>query len=582
MKMPRRFSALVAALVIVPLVACATKPTPSAFAAFVDRYLDGFARRHPSIAAGNGIHTHDDLLEDFSAPAIQREIAELTQQRAELAAFDSATLTPDERVDRRILDGIIDGWLLEQETLQNWKRNPMLYASAVADGVHNEMVMEYASAPDRMRRIIAKLQGVPALLAAARANVPNPPKLFAQRGVTMMRGAAGMLERDLPLAFANAGTPELRDSLTRAAGVAQRLIEGYATWLNDEVMPHATGDFVVGAEALSRRYAAEELIDTPLDEMVRIGERELKASQAAFRAAAAKVDPARDPLAVWRDGSGPHPPLGGVIAFTQAIVDSLTAFVRAKDLATVPEGERAIVAPQQPFDIGAASMHASPPLEPVPVKSFFYMPEPRSSGNAAEDAAMLRRISLYGTTNTAAHEAMPGHWLHSVYMRRTPGKIRRIWIGLNPFPQPSSGQDGWAHYAEQLVVDQGYGGADNPRYVMAQQSDALMRICRLLSGVRVHTRQWTLAQAQECFEKEAFLSPAAAKREAERGAYDPTYGGYFLGKRGFLKLRRDLMAKQGATFSLKAFHEAVMSDGIAPIWAHRALLLPGDTSAIIE
>jgi hypothetical protein len=182
---------------------------------------------------------------------------------------------------------------------------------------------------------------------------------------------------------------------------------------------------------------------------------------------------------------------------------------------------------------------------------------------------------------TSAHEAMPGHWLHSVHMRQTPGKIRRIWIGLNPFPQPSSGQDGWAHYAEELVVEQGFMNSD-PRYELAQLSDALTRICRLLSGIRLHTGEWTLAQAQACFEQQAYVAAPAAKREAERGTYDPTYGGYFLGKRGMLTLRRDVKAAQGDQFNLRDFHERVMKNGIAPIWAHRQLLLPGDTSRVIQ
>jgi len=585
MKSLRIVPALIASLLfIAPPAGMATQARPSPeFAAFVDRYLDGFARRHPSIAAGNGIHAHDDLLEDFSAQGIKKEIDELKRARSELRAFDTTKLTPDERVDQKILDGIIDGWLLEQETLENWKRNPMLYASSLADGVHNLMVMESSPAPVRMHRVIAKLHELPKLLAAAKANITNPPRLFAQRGVTMFRGASNVLGGDLRLAFADAGTPGLRDSLFKAADAARPLIDAYANYLEKEVLPKASGDFTIGAMALSRRFVAEELIDTPLDEMVRIGERELKASQAAFRAAAAKIDPKRDALEVFRDrGGDPHPPLGGVIAFTQRIVDSLTAFVRAKNLATVPTDEHVIVAQSQPFDIGAASMHASPPLEAVPVKSFYYVNEPKSNGTPEGDDAMLQRVSKYGVAITSAHEAMPGHWLHSIYMRKTPGKIRRIWIGLNPFPQPSSGQDGWAHYAEQLIADQGYGGDANPRYVMAQQSDALMRICRLLSGIRVHTKQWTFEDAQNCFEKEAYLNPAGAKREAERSAYDPTYGGYFLGKRGFLKLRKDLQARQGAKFNLKAFHESVMLNGIAPIWAHRALLLPGDKSAIID
>lgn len=559
----------------------AVAPQSADFAAFVDRYLDGFARRHPSIAGGNGIHEHDDLLEDFSAPAIALEIAELKRARGELNGFDGTRLTPDQKVDQRILGGIIDGWLLEQETLQNWKRNPMLYASSLADGVHNLMTMENAPAPARMRRVISKLAKVPDLLAAARANVVNPPRIFAERGVIMMRGAANMLGGDLRLAFADQGTPALRDSLARAAGAARTLITIYATYLERDVVPKATGDFTIGAVSLSRRYLAEELIDTPLDEMARIGERELKANQAAFRAAAARVDPRRDAVDVWHDAWKNHPAFGQVIPFTQRIVDSLTAFVRAKDLATVPANERVIVAQSQPFNIGAASMHASPPLELVPVKSFYYLNEPKSTGVADQDEVLLQRSNLYSVTITSAHEAMPGHWLHSVYMRKTPGKVRRIWIGLNPFPQPSSGQDGWAHYAEQLIADQGYGGGD-PRYVMAQQSDALMRICRLLAGIRVHTKQWSIDDAARCFERDAFLAPAAAKREAERSSYDPTYGGYFLGKRGFLKLRRDLQAREGTAFNLKAFHERVMSQGIAPLWAHRALLLPGDRSPIID
>ena len=113
-------------------------------------------------------------------------------------------------------------------------------------------------------------------------------------------------------------------------------------------------------------------------------------------------------------------------------------------------------------------------------------------------------------------------------------------------------------------------------------SDALTRICRLLSGINVHTGVWSLADAQRCFEREAYVAAPAAKREAERATYDPTYGGYFLGKRGILKLRADYAARMGANFTLREFHERLMSNGIAPIRAHRMLMLPGDTSAVIE
>jgi hypothetical protein len=575
-----RLRFVVLALCLVPLGA-GRPPQSAQFGRFVDRYLDDFARRHPSIAAGNGIHDHDDRLDDFSPAGIAGEVASLERDAVELRAFEASRLTPDERVDQRILLGIIDGWLLEQKTLQNWRRNPMLYASALADGIHNLMTMASDPAPVRMRRIISKLSYVPGLVAAARANVTNPPRLLAERGATFMHGASEMLGRDLDLAFASEPNAALRDSLRKAADAAIPQIDAYVAYLERDVIPKASGDFTIGAANLTRRYLAEELIDTPLATMVAIGERELARSQAEFRAAAAKLDPKRDPVAVWEEVRRDHPKMGGVAVATQAIVDSLSAFVAARGIASLPPNERVIVAPALPFDLGFASMHASPPLEKTPVKSIYYITDARPGLTPVQQEAWLERYNYASLTNTSAHEAMPGHWLHSTYMRRTPGKVRRIWIGLNPFPQPSSGQDGWAHYAEQMVLDEGYRNGD-PKLRLAQVSDALTRICRLLSGIKLHTKQWTLDDAQRCFEKEAYVAAPAARREAERGAYDPTYGGYFLGKRAILKLRADYRKRMGATFSLREFHERFMTNGIAPIWAQRQLLLPGDTGAVIE
>ena len=581
MRPTRAFASIAAS----SLLLLAATPTPrrsaESFPAFVDRYLDDFARRHPSIAGGNGIHDHDELLDDFSATAIRREIADLKVARATLNAFPTSQLTADERVDKKILQGVVDGWLLEQETIQNWRRNPMIYASALSDGVHNLMTMENAPAPVRMRRIVRKLAGVPSLLRAARTNIVNPPKLFAERGAVMMRGASAMLDHDLRLAFAAEERTPLMDSLVRAAAAARPLIDAYAAWLERDVVPHATGDFAIGGVNVARRYRAEELIDVPLDALVALGERELLQGQREFRAAAERLAPGRDPLATWLTVRRDHPKRGDVVAATRRVVDSLTKFVAARGLATIPVGEQVIVAPAQPFDLGFASMHASPPLERVPVKSIFYITDASADLPVAQQEAWLERYNYASLFNTAAHEAMPGHWLHSTYMRRTPGKVRRIWIGLNPFPQPSSGQDGWAHYAEQLMVEEQFGGGD-PRLQLAQLSDALTRVCRLLSGIKLHTKQWTFDDAQACFEKQAYVAAPAARREAERGAYDPTYGGYFLGKRGILTLRRDYRAKLGAAFDLRAFHERIMTNGIAPIWAHRQLLLPGDTSRVIQ
>jgi uncharacterized protein (DUF885 family) len=589
---PRQLLALPAAVLVVAAGVYAAgrhplaltqppKAAPTPFARWVDAYLDRFARNHPSIAAGNGIHAHDDQLENFSAASIAEEVAWLRSERRDLDAFDAAQLTPDERVDRRILQGVIDGWLLDLDTVRTWRRNPMIYAAAISDGVHNLMTMESSPAADRVRQAVAKLGGVPALIAAARANITSPPRVFVERAAVMFHGVSDLLNHDLPLAFADVADAPLKERLAAASDAARREIEAYTGELEASILRTATDRFATGTANVEARYRAEELIDVPAPALLAIGERELKTTQAEFAAAARRVAPDRPPLDVWRDVLADHPKRGEVVAAAQKTVDQLFAFIRARRLVDLPPGERVVVAAAPAYDLGLASMHSSPPLEPRPVKSYYYITDAQPDWPADRQNLWLQKFNYATLADITAHEVAPGHYVHSLFMRRTPGKIRRIWIGLNPFPQPSSGQDGWAHYAEQLISDEGF-ERDDPRYRLAQTSEALTRICRLIAGLRLHSGEWTIDQAAALFEREAHLPAPAARQEAVRGTYDPTYGGYFLGKMAAFKLRRDYEKAQGARFNLREFHERVMTNGIAPWWAHRQLLLPGDTQPVVE
>jgi uncharacterized protein (DUF885 family) len=563
------------------LLARGAAQTSVPFAVLVDEYLDRFAAFHPSIAAGNGLHAHDGQLEDFSAASIAAEVKWLQATKQSLGRLDVSPLSPDERVDHRILLGIIDGWLLDLDTVRTWTRNPMIYATALSDGVHNLMTMESSPAPERMRQIVTKLRSVPSLLAAARTNIRQPPRVFVERAAVMFRGVADLLDQDLFLAFADVGNPALQNNLRTAADAARRAVEQYATELETAVLEKATGSYAIGTANVEARYRAEELIDTPATALLALGERELKKTQAEFTAAAARVDSKRPALDVWRDVLNDHPKRGELAPAAQKIVDELFAFIRQRRLVDVPDSERVVVAPAPAYDLGLASMHSSPPLEPHPVKSFYYITDAQAGWPLDRQNAWLQKFNYATLTDITAHEVAPGHYVHSLFMRRTPGKIRRIWIGLNPFPQPSSGQDGWAHYAEQLVSDEGF-KKDDPRYRLAQTSEALTRICRLISGLRLHSGEWSIDRAAHLFEVEAHLPGPAARQEATRGTYDPTYGGYFLGKMAAFKLRHDVQAARGDAFNLREFHERVMSNGIAPWWAHRQLLLPGDRGAVVE
>ncbi|MEZ5417554.1 MAG: DUF885 family protein [Vicinamibacterales bacterium] len=380
------------ALVLLAVVACAgagctssappPHDAPETFDAFVDAVLDHFASHHPSIAAGNGLHQYDDRLEDFSASAVAGEIDGWKALHTRLEAIPADDLPPDERVDHRIVGGLVEAWLLDLDVNRSWQKNLMIYASAISDGVHNLMTMASAPAEVRAQRIVAKLRGVPALLEAAKANITDPPRVMAERGVRMLRGASAMLATDMPLAFADLADAEQKGALLAAGAEAAQAIDAFVAWFEQEKLPSAAGRYQVGRERLEARYRAEELIDTPVPQLLAIGERELAVQEAAFTAAAAAVDPRRPALAVWQDVQKNHPPRGGLVAAAQAAVDELQAFVTARGLVTLPEAERVTVAAAPPFDLGLASMHSSPPLEPTPVASYFYVTDARPEWDA--------------------------------------------------------------------------------------------------------------------------------------------------------------------------------------------------------
>jgi uncharacterized protein (DUF885 family) len=551
------------------------------FAAFVDDYLDRFGRFHPSIAAGNGLHDHDGELEDLSAASIARELTWLHSERRGLDAFDLHRLTADERVDRRILQGVMDGWVLDLDTVHTWTRNPMVYAAAISDGLHNLMTMESSAPEVRMQRALTKLQAVPGLIAAARTNVHSPPKVFVERAIAMLGGVSDLLSHDLPLAFASGHDEALRAKLMTAADTARTQLGEYQRELETKVLPAADGSFVIGLANVEARYRAEELIDLPAGRLLAIGQRELARKQSEFTQTAARIDAGRPAIEVWHGVQDNHPAQGELVPAARAVVAELFAFIDAHQLVKLPPSEHIVVAPAPAYDLGLASMHSSPPLEPHPIQSYYYVTDAGADWSAERQNAWLRTFNYATLADISAHEVAPGHYVHSVFMRNTPGKVRRIWVGLNPFPQPSSGQDGWAHYAEQMVSDEGF-KAQDPRYRLAQIAESLTRICRLIAGIKLHSGEWSVEQATELFEREGHLPAVAAAREAVRGTYDPTYGGYFLGKMAAFKLRHDYQAARGKQFNLREFHERVMTDGIAPWWAHRQLLLPGDRGAVVE
>ena len=358
--------------------------------------------------------------------------------------------------------------------------------------------------------------------------------------------------------------------------------DAFAGRFERDRLPKAAGPFAVGRETLEARYRAEELIDLPAPQLLAIGERELETAERSFIEAAARIDPRRPALSIWEQVLQDHPKRGALVPAAQKAVDALQAFVTSKGLVSLPSTEPVIVAAAPPYDLGLASMHSSPPLEATPVKSYFYITDAQADWDAARQDAWLQKFNIPTLTVITSHQVMPGHYVHSLFMRKTPGQVS-VASGLASTRFRSRRLARTAGRTTPSSWCSTRGSRPTTRATgWPQLSEAMTRICRLISGIQLHRGPGPWTRPPSSSSDRAHLPPPAARQEAERGTYDPTYGGYFLGKVQALKLRDDVRARKGASFDLRRFHERVMTNGIAPWWAHRQLLLPGDTASLLE
>jgi uncharacterized protein (DUF885 family) len=218
----------------------------------------------------------------------------------------------------------------------------------------------------------------------------------------------------------------------------------------------------------------------------------------------------------------------------------------------------------------AASMWTPGPLEPKALPSYYFVTEPDPSWPAERTEQHLRDLNTATLTSISAHEAYPGHFVHLGHQRRIERKVRKS----NLFA-PVSFVEGWAHYCEQMMVEQGL-AEGNDSVELAQIAEMLLRLARMVVGIRLHTEDMSVEQGVRFFQDEAYLEEVAARREAERGTFDPGYVLYAAGRLMLRKLRDDVESREGASFSLKSFHDRLLGHGSIPVWLHRTLML-GDT-----
>jgi uncharacterized protein (DUF885 family) len=553
---------------------CLGQSRDAEFGKLADRYYDELVFHFdPVQGTSAGFHQYDPLLPSGSHAEIDSQVAMLKKWQAEIARFDPRGLSAWAAADRELIASAIDGQLLNLESIRGWEKNPDGYSSGVTNAIFVIMSRNYAPASERLRSAIARERLIPRVLTSARENLNNPPQVYTEVALEQLPGLVSFFKKDVPLAFQQVKDAQLSAEFQQSNQGVIRALNDYGTWLKNDLLPRSHGDFRIGAENYRKKLLYDEMVDIPLDRLVAIGYENLRRNQAEFRRIAAQIDPKRPPEQVLEEVERDHPAQDKLLQAFRDVLTSLRGFIEQHHIVTIPSPVLPILEESPPFlrALTTASMDTPGPYEKNK-QAFFNVTLADRRWPAKQIEEYLEDFNRGTIISTATHEAYPGHYTQFLWLQSVPTKVRKL-TGCG------SNAEGWAHYSEQMMLDEGYGSGD-PKLRLGQLQDALLRNARYLVGIQMHTGKMTFAEAVDFFVKEGYQPKPIAEKEAKRGTSDPTYLVYTLGKLEILKLREDYRKLKGSQYSLGEFHDALMKQGMAPIKIVRRALLGNDSPVL--
>jgi uncharacterized protein (DUF885 family) len=432
--------------------------------------------------------------------------------------------------------------------------------------------------------VIAREKQIPAVFQAARQNLKNPPPIYVDVALEQIPGIAGFFQKDVPDAFKNVKDQKLLDEFHAANQQVIDALNQYRDWLQKDLKPTAHGDFRIGADNFSRKLLYDEDVDIPLPRLLEIGMANLHKNQQEFKAVAAKIDPSKTPQQILEELEKDHPAPDKLLQTFRDTLGGLRDFLEQHHIVGMPSQVLPIVEETPPFAraLTFASMDTPGPFEKVAKEAFFNVTLPETSWSAKEVEEHMAGFNRGTIISTAVHEVYPGHYTQFLWVPSAPSKVRKL-LGC------SSNAEGWAHYSEQMMLDEGYGrtpGVDQEhdtaflKLRLGQLQDALLRNARFIVGIQMHTGKMTFDEGVDFFVREGYQTRVNGMRETKRGTSDPTYLYYTLGKLEILKLRDDYKKKTGAAFTLGKFHNELLKQGFPPIKLVRRMML-GDNSPVL-
>jgi len=587
-----RFRTLAAiVLAIVSTTACSNAQhlsadgAPQTFQFLTEQYFhDVYFKFSPTAGTSAGLHEYDTQLEDYSAAGVQKNIAALHDFEKKFMAIDPKALDAEPAADYQILLNSIHANLLQLEVIRGWEKNPDNYSSGVTGSIFTIMERPYAPVNMRLRAAIEREKQIPQVLVEARKNLKNPPHIYTEIALQQIDGLVSFFQSDVPTAFADATDADAKAEFAKTNAAVIDALKSYGEWMKSDLLPRSNGDFRYGADTYSKALAYNEMVDIPLDHLLQIGIDDLHKNQAEFARVAKEIDPTKTPQQELAELATMHPAPDKLLQTFHDRFDSELGFIRSHHIITVPSDVQPVLEETPPFMRATTQASMDPPgaFETHSTKAYFNVTLPDPKWDAAKTNEYMAAFNTGTIVSTSVHEAYPGHYVQFLWQSQFPSNIRKL-IGAN------TNIEGWAHYCEQMMLDEGYGKVvakderEEKLIRLGQLQDALLRDARFVVAIRMHTGvggPLTIEQAEDFFVKEGYQARPIAEVETKRGTADALYLYYTLGKLEIMKLREDVKKKQGAAFNLQHFHDDFMHQGFAPIKVIRKTMLHDDSPVL--
>ncbi len=524
--------------------------------AFAGRYLELLVESAPVEATVLGIHTRDTEFPDFTPRGRARLLDKTRALQRELRrAVNPAALPPAGQVDFLLLESRLKGDIHELERVRTWRRNPVMYVAMPMEAIFIMLSRDYAPAGERAAAVLERMRKVPAVLAAGRANLRNPPRLWTEIAIEQGGEAESFFAEMTPV-VENA-LPGRESEVRRAHHTALAAYRDFLAFLNNDLLPRSRGNFATGAALFHFYLRNNYFLDRHADALLAMGRRVFEQTEKEMEQVARRVNPAKTWPQVLDDLKKDHPASGEVLPVYRRETERARRFVREKELVTFPPGEELRVIETPMFQ--RSTVPYAQYFQPAPFEKsrtgFFSVTtvDPRQSPEQQE--AQLRGHNYADIVDTVTHEAYPGHHLQLAIAAGAESTMRKI-VSTSIFTE------GWGLYAEELMAEQGYYD-DSVRLLQLQW--VLVRAARIILDVSLHTRSMSMDEAVDFLVKRVHLERQGATGEVRRYSLNPTQPlSYLVGRELILEMRQAERRKLGAAFSLRNFHDRLLSFGSIP------------------